>query len=198
MKIKTSLLIILAVLSYKGFSQFHFIGLKSGLATTNVTSDNSFLGDKNKKNINFGLTYEYQLSKKSFIGIDLLYTQKGFINVYELTNNSGNTIGTEETKFNYNYLSLPVKYGLGIANKVHASIYLGLAPSLLQSAEITSSNSSSNIKSTVDNLDIVGLIEGNIGYEFLFRTIGYASFSFNKSFLSADDFNTQHYGFNFL
>jgi hypothetical protein len=79
------------------FGQNHVIGLKGGINWTNVISDN-FLSDNEYRNgFVSGLTYEYEFKRKFQIGLDLVYSQKGFKNDIIFTDETGNPIGEKAT-----------------------------------------------------------------------------------------------------
>lgn len=76
-----------------------------------------------------GITYEYQLSKKFNIGLDLIYAQSGFKYDVVYSDEFGNSIGEGVTSdFNNNYLSIPIKAGFSTGNSFYGFINLGLIP----------------------------------------------------------------------
>ena len=102
--------------------------MQGGINWTNVISDN-FLSDNDYRNgFIGGLTYEYEFKRNFHIGLDLVYTQKGFKHDIIFTDETGNQIGDKTTSdFNYDYLSLPIKGGFSLGNNFAG--FLNLRPS---------------------------------------------------------------------
>lgn len=190
---KQILLIILTITTLKVAGQNHFIGVKGRLNSTNITSSN-FLGQTDSRTgLTAGLTYEYLFNKHFSIGADLIYNQRGFNNDIIFTDNLGNPTGEKHTtKFNYDYISLPIKSGLNIGNKLYGFTNIGVIPSLLVAAKTTTptfdadgkltGNETFDVTNRVSKFDFAGLIEIGGGYKFKGRYWLFTSFSYQHSF----------------
>jgi hypothetical protein len=227
---KSTILIILILISINGYAQIHSIGIQGGLNITNLKADNSFMnieflfgqkpdtfsstlggsfdGNKFKTGLIGGINYEVLFPNKFTIGADLLYSQRGFNGKVDFTNSKGEGLGTFDTKFIYNYLSLPLKFGYSTG---HVFVKIGLCPSYLLKFKMTQPIFYQNgnyifeaveIKEKVSKFDISGLVEFGGCYELnntleLFSSIIYRN-SFT-SFSNSDYYsntNMRHYGFS--
>ncbi|NJO90180.1 MAG: PorT family protein [Chloroflexia bacterium] len=205
MKKLLSVLILLSTTS--AFGQNHLIGIKSGISLTNVSADDFFDGDDYRAGFTGGLTYEYEFSKKFHFGVDLLYAQKGFKSDVTFTDAIGSVVKDKESiKFNYNYLSLPVKGGFSMGNRLAAFLNLGLVPSLLADAKTitptigTVEEETYNISDRVTRFDFGGLVEIGGNYQLNDKLAMLASFAYQQSFTTItnkDYFNNskaRHFG----
>ena len=191
------------VLSISAFGQNHFIGLKSGISWTNVSSSNSEDINNNLPGLMTGLTYSYHLKQHITFDADLLYAQRGYSSSIVLF--SGNP---EEVKidgeFNYDYISLPLKAGLVYGKRISGFANVGIIPSFLINANSTLSsptNSRSyNLTNLVTRFDFAGLIEIGASLDINNRILINSSLEYQHSFTSttnseyrADD-TIKHYG----
>lgn len=177
------------------FGQNHYIGMKGGINLTNVISDDFFIGNGVRYGINGGLTYEYKLENKFNIGLDLVYAQKGFTEDLIFTDETGATTGGELAfKYNYDYVSIPIKGGYSIGNNFEGFLNLGVVPSMLFKAQTISPafpslpGSTYDVSNSVTKFDLGGLIEIGGSYkfnEFLFFT----SVAYQQSFISFTNVN---------
>lgn len=189
---KHILLIILTITVLKVAGQNHFIGVKGSVNSTNITSSDFLSQTKSRIGLTAGMTYEYFFKKYFSVGADLIYNQRGFTNDLIFTDNLGNLIGEKHsTKFNYDYLSLPIKTGLNIGNKFYGFTNIGVVPSLLVDAKTKTPTFDTNGKVTgnetldvtsVSKFDLAGLIEIGCGYKFKKRYWLFTSFSYQHSF----------------
>jgi hypothetical protein len=190
------------------FGQNHVIGLKGGINLTNVNSSIFKDNNDNRTGFNCGLTYEYRLKNNIYIGIDLLYFQKGFTDDMIFTDDTGNPTGEKATFiYNYDYLSVPIKGGFLIGDKISGFVNLGVVPSILINAKtvepaiegITNENTI-DLTDQVTKFDFGGLIEIGGSYQFKERFEIFSSFAYLQSFTTitnSDYFSghkIKHYG----
>lgn len=211
MKMRKILLIILTISSLKVAGQNHILGIKGGVSQTNVSAENFLTDNKFRAGISSGMTYEYILKKYFTLGADIIYNQRGFINYIIFTDQSGNPTGRKEpTYFNYDYISIPVKAGFNIGNKIYGFANIGVCPSVLIDAKIKLSTFDSdanvigteiiNVTDKVSKFDFSGIAELGGGYKFKDRFWLYTSIGYQHSFTTitnSDYFansKIKHYG----
>jgi len=183
---KTILIIILALTTLKGAAQNHLIGVKSGANRTNVISDFSDQTD-HRLGVSGGITYEYFLNKRFSIGADLIYNQRGFTSDLVIPTGEKSTL-----KYNYNYLSVPVKAGYNNGtNKIFDFVKVGLIPSLLVDAKTINPTFDTNgritgmqtfdVTNIVSKYDLAGLVEIGGDYKIVDRLWIITSFMYQHS-----------------
>jgi len=188
-------LIILTITTLKVAGQNHLVGVKGGANRTNISSSNFISQNNYRTGLSTGLTYEYLLKKHFSIGADLLYNQRGFTNNNVFTDNLGNPTAEKHIiKFNYEYVSLPIKTGFNIGNKFYGFTNIGVIPSLLINAKTTTptlntdgnvtGNETFDVTSRVTKFDFAGLAEIGAGYKFKNRYWLFTSFAYQHSFTS--------------
>jgi hypothetical protein len=201
------IVIILIITTLKVDAQNHLIGIKSGIAWTNVNSD-IFKQSGFRHTIPVGITYEYFLKQRFSIEADLLYTQRGFTTDFANPNNE-----KAELKFNYDYLTLPLKAvftDFQVKHKLLAFVKIGLVPALLAHAATTmpaldtvgrvTGNETVDITSRVSKFDLAGLVEIGGGYKLEERLWLTTSFQYQHSLTSITareyfaNHNIRHYG----
>ena len=204
-KIITLLIVLFTV---PVFGQNHFIGMKGGLNRMNVNSSNFISNNDNRTGFNSGLTYQYILNERFNLGTDLLYFQRGFTNDIVFTDEFGNPTGESATsRFNYDYLSVPLKGGIVIGNKFSGFANLGIVPSLLVDAttitpaiEGVQEETVYNVTDRVTKFDLGGLVEIGANYKITPDFLLSATFGYQHSFTSItnDDYfrisEVHHYG----
>jgi opacity protein-like surface antigen len=210
---KILLMIFLTVISINSFGQFHLIGVQGGVNLTNLTTDIPFEDSKYRIGIISGINYEFMFQGKYTLSADILYNQQGFIIKTNYTDENGNLTGkSTEDKFDYDYLSLPLKIGYTLGNKIKVFTKIGVCPSVLLKAEtkISKVDISGNlinyetfdVKDKVSKFDLGGLIEFGAGYGLNNNLELFSSFICRKSlttFSNADyfkDSKMRHYGFS--
>jgi hypothetical protein len=190
---KNILLIILTISTLDVAGQIHFIGLKGGVNSTNITSSNLLSQTDSRTGLTAGLTYEYLFKKHFSVGADLIYNQRGFTNDIVFTDNLGNPTGEKHTtKFNYDYLTVPIKTGFNIGTKLYGFTNIGIIPSLLVDAKTTTptfdtdgkltGNETFDVTNRVSKFDFAGLVEIGGGYKLKGRYWLFTSFSYQHSF----------------
>jgi hypothetical protein len=200
-------LALLLLSTIPAFGQNQLIGLKGGVSFTNVFSED-FLSENDFRNgFMTGLTYEHKLKNKFSIELEISYFQKGFRNDIIFTDVNGSPTGEKHTSvFNYDYLSLPIKGGYSIGNKISGFINLGIVPSFLVNARAeipaigTLPEEKVNITDRVTSFDFGGLAEIGLSYKLQEQFLIFTSVSYQQSFLSItnDDYfkesKAMHYG----
>ncbi len=211
---KKLLFIILTGISMNLFGQVHSIGIQVGANLTNLTAHKSFQDSKFRSGIIGGLNYECLFKDKYSLGADLLYSQQGFKDNVTFTDEFGNIIsGNAETKFYYDYLILPIKFGYSVGHKLKGFAKIGLYPSILLKAETTIPKVDSdgnltgyeafNVKDKVSKFDLGGLIELGADYGVYNNLELFTSVTFRQSlttFSNSEYFSEskmRHYGFAF-
>ena len=208
------LFILLAAISMNAFGQVHSIGIQSGVNLTNLTG-NIFKDSGYRTGFIGGFNYELLIKNKYTIGTDLIYSQQGFIDDQTFPDMNSSMLGnTQNSKYYYDYLSIPIKLGYTKGAKLKEFIKIGLSPSFLLSAESTIPmfDSAGNltgykkvdVKSNVSKFDLGGLLEIGIGYSLKNRIELFSSLTGRKSlttFSNADyfgDSKMRHYGFSLI
>lgn len=190
---KNLFLFIFAITTLKAAAQNHVIGVKAGANWSDITSNNFFSQTDYRAGVTAGLTYEYILTRRFSVGADLIYDQRGFTHDITVFGSLGIPFPEKGTiKYNYNYLSLPLKAGLNIGNKLYGFMNIGVVPSLLVKARATmpifNANGERTGSETFDatsiarKFDFAGLAEIGAGYKIGSRIRLYASFAYQRSF----------------
>ncbi len=193
---KNIFLIILTATTLKVAGQNHLFGVKYGINQTNITTSSNFVDQHDfRTGISAGLTYEYLFKKHFSLGADLIYNQRGFTfrNEIVFTDNLGNPASEKYiTKFNYDYISVPIKAMYNIGNKFYGFTNIGVIPSILFDAKTTTSTFGTDgkltgkrnfdVTSLVSKFDFAGLVEIGGGYKFKNGFWLYTSFAYQHSF----------------
>lgn len=192
-------------------SQSNMIGLQSGMSITNVFLDGNYSAKEIGINYRGGFNFTHNVNNLFNVGIDILYEQKGFKDPYVLTDEAGNNTVSAIGKFNYNYLSIPLKVGFSGGNRIQGFVNTGLVSSFLIKAGVripslsTQEFNANNQDFTdeVSRLDIGVMFESGIRFKFTERVLLNISSSFQQGFISAarenqfSDKKMFHYGFMF-
>lgn len=211
---KHIIFVFLIVFANSISAQKHVIGIKGGLSLTNIAANFNFgLKPENLKGFHAGITYDYLLNDRFYIGADLLYAQRGFTFNATLTNDVGNTIGYSYIDYNYQYFSTPLKVGYRSQGKFYVFGQWAVVPSILQHAEIHASevnagdvflpDSRENMTSNVTAFDFAVNSELGIGWKLNRNFASYISASYQRSFTESknNDFyqgvDGFHYGWMF-
>ncbi len=131
---KNLIALLSLTLTISAIGQQHQVGFKGGIGLNNYV--NSFIDFDPRIGFNGGLVYQYRMSKHFQLGFDLLYVQKGMRSTIFFTDFAGNFTGGSMTiKNNYDYLSVPLKVGGTIGNKIKGFLNIGIVPNLLVNAK---------------------------------------------------------------
>ena len=210
---KRLLVIILSTISLNVIGQDHWIGFQGGMEKSNEASANYFKDSKFHNGIVGGLNYEYRFHNNFSVGVDLLYVQKGFILKTVYTDNFGNKSGkSDKLQQLYDYLSIPIKIGYTVGNKLKGFAKIGICPSTILKAEgiypVVDINGNYlktdkyNYINLVSKYDLGGLIELGTRYGLNNNLELFSSFTYNKSFRTFTnekffmDANMRHYDFS--
>jgi len=200
--------IAILLLNVSAIAQNHYIGFKAGPGFTNINSS-LFEDTEVRVGLNIGITYEYCISNNLSLSAEMLYAQRGFRDDFFARDDQNNDLGTITSDFNYDYISIPLKFSYSGISKTYGFISAGLIPAFIVDAKSTTpvyngsgfDNETVDIKDNVTKFDISGMLEFGGGYRFTERFIGFISVAGQISFtqLSNDEyFNEQtmrHYGF---
>jgi len=208
---KNIFIFILIISTLKVAGQNHFIGLNGGVNSTSITSSNFLSQIDSRLGMSAGLTYNYLVKKHFSVGTELIFNQRGFTNDIVFSDNLGNPSGEKHTtRFNYDYVSLPLKTGFNIGTNLYGFANVGVIPSLLLDAKtITPSfdtegkftgNETFDVTNKVSKFDFAGQVEIGGGYKFKGRYWLFTSLSYQQSFTTitnSDYFansKIKHYG----
>jgi hypothetical protein len=189
---KNIFIIILTISTLKVAGQNHLIGVKVGANSTNITSTNFISETDSRSGLAAGLSYEFLIKRHFSIGADFIYNQRGVTYDMVFTDNIGNPTGEKYiTKFNYDYVSLPIKVGFNIGTKLYGFTIIGVIPSLLVEAKTTTptfdmdgnftGNKTFNVTNRVSKFDFAGIAEIGGGYKFNNRFWLFTSFAYQHS-----------------
>jgi hypothetical protein len=205
-------IIVLLLITVNTFGQGHHIGIQGGGLFSNQTSEDFLTDTEYRKGFSTGINYEYLVSKNYTIGSGVIFNQKGFLVSSDLKDHYGNTIGETEALFNYSYLSIPVKAGYNIGNKLKGFANLGLSSNILLYAKHISpafevngtqyKKETVDVKDQVSSLSLSGLAELGASYMIadmeIFTSIQYVhditTFS-NENYFK--DAKLRHFAFTF-
>jgi len=208
---KRILVLLLTFTTITVNGQNHFIGVESGVNFTNVAAKSFVDGRDFRTSLPLGITYEYIFKSGFSVGADIVYNQRGFISDFIYTDVSGIPTGQKGTfKFNYDYLTVPLKVGYNYGKIFYSFANIGLTPSILLEAkhlipeielpETFLSSERYNLTNKVNRFDIGGILEIGGGYKFKDRLLGFLSLSYQHSlttFTNSDyfaDSKARHYG----
>jgi len=204
------ILTLLATISISASGQ-SLIGIKGGLSFTNVSSSDFLENNNTRTGFSGGLSYEYFLKDNHSISVDFVINQRGFTNDIIFLDSQGNPTGQKSTvEFNYDYLSLPIKTGIYLGQKVSAFGNIGVVPSILVKAEtivlsyeaggIEYPGENYDVKERVNKFDFAGLIEIGANYKATNKLWLFSSLTYQYSFTTItnddyfDDSKVKHYG----
>ena len=195
-------LIILIVMTYAlaANAQTEFVGIKAGGSLTNVLVENFNAEQHYRPGMLFGFSYEYIFQNNFSIGAELIYNQRGMRNHIQFTDNLGDPMGDMVIyKYNYDYLSLPLKIGINKGQTVSCFANIGLMPSVLISAQTITPEIQINqfslpgqtydVKSSVNKFDIGGLVEIGGAFKLMDRYYLSTSLAYMQSFTSITNSN---------
>jgi hypothetical protein len=189
------LLVILAIVTLNVHGQNHLLGVKGSVGRANVSSSNFIINNHYRNSLAIGLTYDCLFKKHFSVGGELSYNQFGFTNDIIYMDEVGTPTGEKATnRYNYDYLSIPLKVGFNYGTTVYGFANLGLINSILVDAKtilpaidfngIVIPEETLNVTDRVNRFDIGGFVEIGGGCKFKERYWLFTSFSFQHSFTS--------------
>ncbi|WMJ72191.1 porin family protein [Cytophagaceae bacterium ABcell3] len=194
---KYFLLGVLVAIALEATAQNQFIGIKGGVNHTNVNFRDLDAQPNFRTGVSAGMTYEYLLTDRFSLGVDLIYNQRGYTEDIILTDWNGNMLIHDLIRYNIDYASIPIKVGFNTGNKLYAFTNVGLIPSFLVSATLveprftsqwgqvrTTGTDRHNITSELANFDLAGFAELGAGYKYMNNYWLFTSFSYQTSFNS--------------
>ncbi len=169
------------------------IGIKGGLNFTNVSSSNFIENNDSRTGFSGGLSYEYFLKENHSISFDLVINQRGFTHELIFTDSQGNPTGQKSvSEFNYDYLSLPIKTGIYLGQKISAFGNIGVVPSILVNAKTKMApfesdglyfpGGTNDVTEQVSKFDFAGLIEIGANYKPTDKFWVFSSITYQYSF----------------
>lgn len=204
---KKLITILLIVCSTPTIGQKHYIGLSGGVSRTQVSFDESAFDTGFRTGIVGGLKYERTVNNDFFIGLDFLYSQRGFTRDFILTARTGQVIGVSAAPHDFNYLSLPIKAGVTVGERLSGFVSLGVVPSILIEAKYTIpgvdgfyQEETYSLIEEVPRFDLGGMFEVGGNYKLNERLLLFTSLWYLQSFtnISSDNYFTdrtsRHYG----
>lgn len=166
--------VFVILMSLSSYSQEHLIGIKGGFNLSNINTQGFLDGSDNYMGFIGGLTYEFQMKNRLSLGADLLYDRRGFKTDIVFTNDLGVATGETMTiSYLFNYVSLPIKVGYKMGDKLKALVNVGLVPAYLLKAQnhfpasIYSEETTMELTDGVTDFDLAALIE--IGGEYTLK-----------------------------
>jgi hypothetical protein len=208
--IKQILTILFIALTTTAFGQTHIIGMQAGLNLTNITANEIFYNSEMRAGFTGGITYDLKLSDRYRIGVDVLYSQQGFTEKFSLVDEIGTYYGEVNSEMNFDYLSIPIKFGYEMGTKIKIIPKIGIVPAFPVTAEsiIPKLNDSKVVigQETVDQMgyiskfDFGGLIEIGIERALSEKLIICSALAYKHSLTTFSninyfgDHNLRHYG----
>jgi hypothetical protein len=206
---KNTLNLILVFISLAVNAQQHRIGVKGGAAFSNITTDIDFGNKTMRTGLIAGLTYEYAFLNKLYVGADVLYMQRGFVNKFQYIDQNAISISEYKSKYNFDYLSIPIKIGYSTGERYFMFAQLGVVTSYLVSAKYVAPPQFSiegvtgfvnDMTNDFERFDLGGVFEIGGGYKFMERYMLYFSVAYQQRFTNLikapynQDFRMSHYG----
>ncbi|PHR47596.1 MAG: hypothetical protein COA32_06455 [Fluviicola sp.] len=203
---KSLITISILLLSLSVLGQQQYIGLKGGRGWTNYYADGAAGKYDYRTGLNMGLTYEYELKNNFHLEVDLLYAQKSFIiDGYTIIDGTiENTVTNFDHYFESEYISIPIKVGYSVGNKLQSFFNVGVVPSVLVRARETTIKSGeygspSNRTDQTNRIDFGGITEIGVSYTIKEEFKLFTSFNYQQSFNPITDVyfenpNAKHYG----
>lgn len=173
--------------------QNHLVGVKTGCNWSNTVNSN--FGKTNfKPGFSGGLTYDYLFKSYFSTGADILFENRGFKDMVIFTDQNGSPLAETTFKYNYNYISIPLKIGFHYGKKFYGFANLAVLPSLLINSNVISpvvdihgrvgEDQKINVTKSVSKFNIGALAEIGGGYKFKERYWLFLSFQYQHHFLS--------------
>lgn len=174
-------------------AQNRLLGVKVGPSIMDISPNNFNPNKDPRSGAAVGLGYEVLLKGDFSIGAEAIYNQRGFVNNYIVKNGFGNPTGEiHSNKFNYDYISLPLKVGKYVGKKIFGFGHIGIVPSILIKDEIIL-EPVIGIPVNAGNFDLAGLAEIGGGYR-MEKLWFFASVNYLHSVTNTAITNTAFFG----
>lgn len=132
---KKTLLFLFVLAGFGVQAQTHLLGINLGTNSSSISSNAVFGSPTLRLGFLGGLTYEYILKNKLSFGTDILFNQRGFRQSTIFTDRFGQPLGTSNSEYRFDYLSIPVKIWYYYGNRIFGFGNIGIVSSFLLSAE---------------------------------------------------------------
>ena len=210
---KKTIILLLTILTLKVAGQNNFIGINGGISFSNIYTDNKVVPHDTKfiNTFTCALSYEHIFKNRFSIGADILYNRLGYKEYFYLASESQpDNPYNESISFYYDYISIPIKTGISIGNKIFGFLKIGIVPAYLVDAKVVIppfdryKENMSNVTSNVSKFNLGGLAEIGGGFKFsdrfnIISIIGYRQ-SFTSTITNSNYFainQIQHYNLTF-
>ncbi len=189
--------------------QEQLVGLKSGICQTNVAQSDLLDTTNSRVGFSGGVTYEYMNKKHFSFGADFIYNQRGYsrINEFEIE-------GKSTYKYNFQYLSIPLKACISFGKRIYGFVNIGLVPSFTLNAKAVKTTfdidgnvlklKEDNFTKSIKAVDFGGMLETGLAYMIRNKYSLFSAITFQKSFtpLNKSEYAwwgsaMRHYGFTF-
>jgi hypothetical protein len=189
------ILLTLITITTLNFCGQNLVGINGGLDLTDISGSNIVNERIFRKGLITGLTYDHFFKENLSVGTGIIYNQRGYRTKIIFTDEVGNTTGESATlKYNYDYITVPLKLTFQFGNAIHGFGSIGLSPSVLIEAEyieprieyngVIIQAKTYNISKGLNQFDIGGFVEVGGGYKFHDRYWLFTSFSYQHSISS--------------
>lgn len=155
------------------FSKYRQFGVKAGMNISNVRADLSSYNSKDVLGSSFGLTYDRVRLRFLTIGTEVNFIQKGYGKEVTLVNAMNQPLGSFVSQNRINYISIPLKLGVQLGNRIYIFGTAAIIPGLVYKAvaEVPLFDANGNISSTftedikdeVSVLDLASQVEVGLG-----------------------------------
>ena len=186
---RITLITCLIFLSLTGNAQQKLIGIKGALALTNIEWGKGLPNTKFMPNFATGFSFDYLFKNKVRLGSELLLERRGFKDKLNYTDGNGVTIGELKYSIAFTYISIPIKVGYTIGNRIYGFGNAGLIPAFLLSSKYNTDDihfigNNKNLTSTNPKFDLATLAEIGIGCKTKNNINVYTAFRFQNSLTS--------------
>ena len=181
--------IILVTLSFSAFGQNHFIGIKAGLKSTIATLEPDWENSFTKGFVG-GLTYQYNIDQHFLFNGEFLYDERGYRSKTVFSHSIYPNEQDNETTYDYDYISLPLKFGYRTLGDFSGFLSVGVVPGYLIKAEhfyswvIGTGLETDDVTQIIQRFDFAGVLEVGCSYSIKPYCIFSLSFEYQHSFNS--------------
>ncbi|MBL3657637.1 outer membrane beta-barrel protein [Fulvivirga sediminis] len=169
-----------------------------GIAKTDITYESEINNEK-KKGVKIDFNYIRKISPYFYIGTGLGFIQNGDKYDFFMTNENGEAVGVEKVKQEFNYVNLPIYFGIKYGKNFYFFTDIGVLPAVLIQSEVKSDLQqwNTNLYDQVDKFDVSGKIRIGVGKHFSDKISSDLNIGYQKS-LKRIDLNSdklRHVGF---